>query len=159
MYSIFTGGSERTVIQATKHRSWDHALRPHRLRVERYRTYSANGPQGSQTTKQSARSQRHLLGAADRRPVARSARALWALHKRIQPLQSLAQGGHLGPPDGRRRQGVRWHQMIDSSIVRVHQHASGAKKRVEIVAWAEAGVASPRKSMRGSTPKAARSAC
>ena len=49
-------------------------------------------------------------------------------------------------------------QMIDSSIVRVHQHASGAKKRVEIVAWAEAGVASPRKSMRGSTPKAARSA-
>jgi transposase len=38
----------------------------------------------------------------DRRPVARSARALWALHKRIQPLQSLAQGGHLGPPDGRR---------------------------------------------------------
>ena len=41
-------------------------------------------------------------------------------------------------------------QMIDSSIVRVHQHASGAKKRVEIVAWAEAGVASPRKSMRGS---------
>ena len=50
-------------------------------------------------------------------------------------------------------------QMIDSSIVRVHQHASGAKKRVEIVAWAEAGVASPQKSMRGSTPKAARSAC
>src|SRR5262249_61897509 len=27
-------------------------------------------------------------------------------------------------------------QMIDSSIVRVHQHASGVKKRVEIVAWA-----------------------
>lgn len=50
-------------------------------------------------------------------------------------------------------------QMIDSSIVRVHQHASGAKKRVEIVAWAEAGVASPRKYMRGWTPKVARSAC
>src|SRR4030095_11648898 len=47
-------------------------------------------------------------------------------------------------------------QMIDSSIVRVHQHASGAKKRVEIVAWAEAGVASPRKSTHGSTRKAAR---
>lgn len=27
-------------------------------------------------------------------------------------------------------------QMIDSSIVRVHQHAAGAKKGVEIVAWA-----------------------
>ena len=27
-------------------------------------------------------------------------------------------------------------QMIDSSIVRVHQHAAGAKKGVQIVAWA-----------------------
>ena len=32
-------------------------------------------------------------------------------------------------------------QMIDSSIVRVHQHASGVKKRVEIVVWAEAEAA------------------
>ena len=47
-------------------------------------------------------------------------------------------------------------QMIDSSIVRVHQHASGAKKTVEIVVWGEAEVASPRKSTRGSMPKAAR---
>ena len=29
-------------------------------------------------------------------------------------------------------------QMIDSSVIRVHQHAAGAKKRVEIVAWAVA---------------------
>jgi transposase len=49
-------------------------------------------------------------------------------------------------------------QMIDSSIVRVHQHASGVKKRVEIVVWAEAEEASPRRSTRGSTRKAARSA-
>jgi transposase len=49
-------------------------------------------------------------------------------------------------------------QMIDSSIVRVHQHASGVKKRVEIVVWAEAEEGSRRKSTRGSTPKAARSA-
>ena len=49
-------------------------------------------------------------------------------------------------------------QMIDSSIVRVHQHASGPKKRVEIVAWAEAEAASPRRSMRASMRKAARSA-
>ena len=27
-------------------------------------------------------------------------------------------------------------QMIDSSVIRVHQHAAGAKKGVEIVAWA-----------------------
>ena len=47
-------------------------------------------------------------------------------------------------------------QMIDSSIVRVHQHASGVKKTVEIVVSAEAEAASPRKSTRGSMPKAAR---
>ena len=49
-------------------------------------------------------------------------------------------------------------QMIDSSIVRVHQHASGVKKRVEIVVSAEAAVGSRRKSTRGSTLKSARSA-
>ena len=49
-------------------------------------------------------------------------------------------------------------QMIDSSIVRVHQHASGVKKRVEIVVWAEPEEASPPKSTRGSMRKAARSA-
>ena len=50
-------------------------------------------------------------------------------------------------------------QMIDSSIVRVHQHASGVKKRVEFVVWGEAEAASPRRSMRGSMRKGARSAC
>jgi transposase len=49
-------------------------------------------------------------------------------------------------------------QMIDSSIVRVHQHASGVKKRVEIVVWAEAEEVSPRRSTRGSMRKGARSA-
>jgi transposase len=48
-------------------------------------------------------------------------------------------------------------QMIDSSIVRVHQHASGVKKRVEIAAWGEAAVGSPPKSTRGSTARAGRS--
>ena len=49
-------------------------------------------------------------------------------------------------------------QMIDSSIVRVHQHASGVKKRVEFVVWAEVEAASPRRSTRASTRRAARSA-
>lgn len=49
-------------------------------------------------------------------------------------------------------------QMIDSSIVRVHQHASGPKKRVEIVVWGEAGAASVQRSTRVSTRKAVRSA-
>jgi len=48
-------------------------------------------------------------------------------------------------------------QMIDSSIVRVHQHASGVKKRVEIVVWGEAAEGSRPKSMRASTAKAGRS--
>ena len=48
-------------------------------------------------------------------------------------------------------------QMIDSSVVRVHQHASGVKKRVEIVVWGEAAEGSRRKSTRASTTKAGRS--
>lgn len=48
-------------------------------------------------------------------------------------------------------------QMIDSSIVRVHQHASGVKKRVEFGVWAEAEGGSRRKSTRASTVKAVRS--
>jgi transposase len=48
-------------------------------------------------------------------------------------------------------------QMIDSSIVRVHQHASGVKKTVAIVVLGEAAEGSPRKSMRASTTKAGRS--
>ena len=40
-------------------------------------------------------SQRHLLRAAHRHAVARSAGTLRPLHDRVQPLQSLGQGGHL----------------------------------------------------------------
>ena len=43
-------------------------------------------------------------------------------------------------------------QMIDSSIVRVHQHAAGAKKGVEIVAWVAAEEGSRPRSTRSSTP-------
>jgi transposase len=48
-------------------------------------------------------------------------------------------------------------QMIDSSIVRVHQHASGVKKRVEIVVLDAAAEGSRQKSMRVSMAKADRS--
>ena len=50
-------------------------------------------------------------------------------------------------------------QMIDSSIVRVHQHASGVKKRVEFVVSVEVEAGLRRKSTRASTPKAGRSSC
>ena len=49
--------------------------------------------------------------------------------------------------------------MIDSSVVRVHQHASGVKKRVEFVVLGEVAEASPRKSTRASTRRAGRSGC
>src|SRR5690242_21869355 len=45
-------------------------------------------------------------------------------------------------------------QMIDSSIVRVHQHASGVKKRVEFAVSVEAAAGSRRRSTRASMPKA-----
>lgn len=48
-------------------------------------------------------------------------------------------------------------QMIDSSIVRVHQHASGVKKRVEIVVLGEAAADSRRKSTPASIARAGRS--
>jgi transposase len=50
-------------------------------------------------------------------------------------------------------------QMIDSSIVRVHQHASGVKKRVEFVVWVEAEAGSRPKSTRASMQRAGRSSC
>ena len=45
-------------------------------------------------------------------------------------------------------------QMIDSSIVRVHQQGATAKRGVEIVVWAAPEAASRPKSMRSSTSKA-----
>jgi transposase len=50
-------------------------------------------------------------------------------------------------------------QMIDSSIVRVDQHASGVKKRVEFVVLVEVEAASRRRSTPASTRKAGRSNC
>src|SRR5262245_34736379 len=44
-------------------------------------------------------------------------------------------------------------QMIDSSIVRVHQHASGVQKRAEIVVCAEGEEPSPRKFTRAAPRK------
>ena len=48
-------------------------------------------------------------------------------------------------------------QMIDTSIVRVHQHGATAKRGVEIDVWVVPEAASRPKSTRSSTPKAVRS--
>lgn len=47
-------------------------------------------------------------------------------------------------------------QMIDTSIVRVHQQGATAKRGVEIAVWAAPAAASQRKSTRSSTAKADR---
>ena len=48
-------------------------------------------------------------------------------------------------------------QMIDTSMVRVHQHGATAKRGVEIDVWVVPEAASRPKSTRSSTPKAVRS--
>ena len=48
-------------------------------------------------------------------------------------------------------------QMIDTSIVRVHQHGATAKRGVEIVAWVAPEAVSPRRSTCSSTERAGRS--
>ena len=47
-------------------------------------------------------------------------------------------------------------QMIDTSIVRVHQQGATAKRGIEIAVWVAPGAASQRKSTRSSTAKADR---
>lgn len=48
-------------------------------------------------------------------------------------------------------------QMIDTSIVRVHQHGATAKRGVEIAVWVAPEAASPPRSTRSSTARADRS--
>ena len=62
-------------------------------------------------------------------PLARSAGTLRALHDLLQPLQSLAQEGHLGSPDGRHRRGLRRQHTDDRQFQRPRSPARcGGKK-------------------------------
>ena len=50
---------------------------------------------------------------------------IWALHDLLQSLRSLAAGWHLGPDHGRLAAAHNGAvQMIDTSVVRVHQHGA-----------------------------------
>jgi transposase len=73
------------------------------------------------------------FGFCARAHLARPAGALWAVHDLLQPLQSLAQGRGVwdrlndaitAAYDGN-------IQMIDTSVVRMHQHAANVKKGVK----------------------------
>ena len=66
-----------------------------------------NKPRGVPPCRRSAGAQRHHVGVALQRSLARSAGALRALHYLLQLLQSLAQERHLGSPDGRHRRSLR----------------------------------------------------
>jgi hypothetical protein len=54
--------------------------------------------------------------------MGRSARGLWSLYDLLQPVRSLANGWHLGLHGGLVEAHDGSVQMIDTSIVRVHQH-------------------------------------
>jgi len=61
--------------------------------------------------------------------VGRHTVALWAADHLLQPLRAMASGRSMGQTDGRHRHKpmTARMQMIDSTSVRVHQHAGNAK--------------------------------
>jgi hypothetical protein len=69
--------------------------------------------------------QQHLLGAAIRHTMVRSAGLLWPMHHLLRPFRPVAKGRSVGADHGRT---CAAHdaavQMIDTSIGRVHQHAA-----------------------------------
>ena len=68
--------------------------------------------------------QRHLLGAAIRRTMARSAGLLRSMHHLLQPFRPVAKGRSVGRiMDALAAAHDAAVQMIDTSIVRVHQHS------------------------------------
>ena len=67
----------------------------------------------------------HPVGFAIRCAMARFAKSVWPLHDLLQSLRSLAAGWRLGPDDRwAQRRSRRVVQMIDTSVVRVHQHGA-----------------------------------
>jgi len=128
--------------------------------VERHRAFASHGPPGAEAEEQPANPQRHVLHSAHGGCPWRD------LPERYGPYTTVynrfIRWRKAGIWDRMMDAIVKAHdgkvQMIDSSIVRVHQHASGVKKRVELVAWAEVEAASPRRSTPASMRRAARSA-
>src|SRR6266536_431883 len=108
---------------------------------------------------QAANDERHSLGVAHGRAVARPARTIWQVEFGLRALHPLEQArgvgcsfetlASLGPPDE--------EHAIDSTIVRAHQHAAGAKGGIKIGKRSAArAAASPRKSTFARTLKAIR---
>src|SRR6516165_7062455 len=71
----------------------------------------------------------NILRVADRDPVARFARTLWPVHKRVQSVQPLVSARSLEAyfrcAGGKISDSL---YLIDSTIVKAHRAASGAKR-------------------------------
>src|SRR6266480_1291440 len=99
---------------------------------------------------QAANDERHSLGVAHGRAVARPARTIWQVEFGLRALHPLEQARGVGC--GIRDAGGPWasrdeEHAIDSPIVRAHQHAAGAKGGIKIGKRSAArAAASPRKS-------------
>src|SRR5205809_7807926 len=108
---------------------------------------------------QAANDERHSLGVTHGRAMARPARTIWQVEFGLRALHPLELGvwdavfetlAGLGPPADE-------EHAIDSTIVRAHQHAAGAKGGIKIGKRSAARVAaSPRKSTSARTVKAIR---
>src|SRR5215471_9418147 len=93
----------------------------------------------------------NILRVADGDPMARFARTLRPIHERVQSVQPLVSARSL-EAYFRRAGGKIAHSLylIDSTIVKAHRAASGAKGGRRIRRLASAVVGGPRKSMRSS---------
>jgi transposase len=98
--------------------------------VERHRAVAAHGSTRAEAQEQPADHQRHVLHPPRGLAVARPARSLRPLHHGLQPLQPLAEGGHLGQADGRHREGSRRQGADDRLFDRARSSARlrGQKK-------------------------------
>jgi transposase len=78
--------------------------------------------------------QRHLVQSAHRGALAGPARAVWALGDRVQAVRALADRRDWARIEAALRTQadaageLDWDAQIDSSVVRAHQHAAGARK-------------------------------
>lgn len=97
-------------------------------------------------------------GASEPARHGRCAGSLWSLYDMLQPVRAMAQSRGLGLLAEVPKAFDGEIIIIDSSCVRVHQHAATAKRgAMTMVAWDVPAAASPPRFMRLSMPKGGQS--
>jgi hypothetical protein len=119
----------------------DAGLRAERFRVGRDRAAAAEQAARRATGRRPSGPERDILGLADGCAVAGVAEGVRPANDLLQPLCTMAKSRGLGPHSGRILAAVTTAydgkvQMIDSTSVRVHQHAANSKKATRIAVWA-----------------------